>query len=559
MNKSAVIYARVSTDEQSKGYSIATQMEACQRYAGDKDYTVGATFTDDYTGASMDRPGLNELREYISQNPTDIIIVYDIDRLARKSVYQMLLEEEFQRHSALTEYVLGQYADTDEGRLQKQIRSSIAEYEKAKILERSKRGKRGKAKAGFVQVGSRPPYGYRVKSEPHKSWLEVNDDEAKIVRLVFGWYLKGNGEVRPMSMQSIAAALTRLELPTRGDQNSHVAKKRGVGVWQPAMVRHILLNETYTGTWFFGKTMMVSDGKEGFRKSLSKRGLGKQVPRPREDWIGVPVPSIVSNETFQMAQERLKLNFEQARRSTRREYLLGKRLTCAKCGYTYVGRTRRETNRYYYCKGSEQSPVKLCDMPNFQGNQLEQMVWDWVRGIIENPAYAAKGLADMQAEKGKANKPLQDRLRLIEGQITEIEKQQNKLLDLYLTGDFSKDILTERKNRVDERLSKLVKERADLSVHIQSVTFTEENLASFDQFCSQVRDGLDSLTFADKRRIFEILDVRAKLAFENNEKVVYVRCLIDQQRLSLVQTSHSSNTGATVMMPCESRRTARFP
>ena len=158
--KLAAIYSRVSTDEQTKGYSLQTQIDACNVYAKERRYTVTESFTDDYTGAAIDRPALNQLRDYMMNNPLDVVIVYDIDRLARKSAYQVLIEEEFKREGVVIEFVMAQYDDTDEGRLQKQIRGVIAEYEKAKILERSKRGKRGKAKSGFVVAGSRPPYGY---------------------------------------------------------------------------------------------------------------------------------------------------------------------------------------------------------------------------------------------------------------------------------------------------------------------------------------------------------------------------------------------------------------
>ena len=256
-DKRAVIYCRVSTDEQARGYSLQTQLAECLKYAQQKKYAVLETFKDDYTGESLDRPDLDRLRQFMTHTPIEVVIVYDLDRLARRSVYQMLIEEELRVHGAIVEYVNGQYADTDEGRLQKQIKASIAEYEKAKILERGKRGKRGKAQSGFVLVAARAPYGYRVRSEPHKSWLEIDEDEARIVRLVFEWYVYGNGQSGPMSMLSIAAELTRLDIPTRGDQCAHVAKKRGHGEWTGGMIRHILTNETYIGVWYFGKTKMV--------------------------------------------------------------------------------------------------------------------------------------------------------------------------------------------------------------------------------------------------------------------------------------------------------------
>lgn len=146
ISKRALIYVRVSTDEQAKGYSLKTQIEGCARYAEEMGYAIAATFQEDYTGTSLDRPALNEMRNFIAADQSiSVLIVYDLDRIARKSILQMILEEELHRTGIVVEYVIGRYEDSDEGRLQKQIRSSIAEYEKAKILERSKRGKRGKA------------------------------------------------------------------------------------------------------------------------------------------------------------------------------------------------------------------------------------------------------------------------------------------------------------------------------------------------------------------------------------------------------------------------------
>ena len=230
MNKRAVIYARVSTDEQTKGYSLQTQIESCKQYAVERGYVLLHIFSEDYSGASLDRPELNNVRDFLANDDVDVVIVYDVDRLARKSIYQALIEEEFMRDGAVIEYVIGQYDDSDEGRLQKQIRGSIAEYEKAKILERSKRGKRGKAMSGFVLVGSRPPYGYSVVSEPHKAWLEINEEEAEIVRAIFSWYLYGDESGKPLSMNAIAKKLTNMGVPTRGDKQSHFFKKRDQGV-----------------------------------------------------------------------------------------------------------------------------------------------------------------------------------------------------------------------------------------------------------------------------------------------------------------------------------------
>ncbi len=546
--KCAIIYVRVSTDEQAKGYSLQTQVEGCQRYAEEMGYSIAATFKEDYTGTSLDRPALNEMREYLGLDKTvSILIVYDLDRIARKSVHQMILEEELHRLGVTVEYVIGRYEDSDEGRLQKQIRASIAEYEKAKILERSKRGKRGKAQSGFVLVGSRPPYGYKVISEPHKAWLETEEDEAKIVRLVFEWYLYGGGNELPLSMNAITVRLTELRVLTRGDKFSHVAKKRDPGVWSSPMVRHILRNETYTGTWYYGKTKIISDGKEHTRKAKSKRGLGKQVPRSREEWVSVSVPTIITRRDFDLAQKKIQKNIKDSSRSAKHAYLMGRRLKCSKCNYSYVGRTRREHNHYYYCKGKEQKPISLCSMPNFRADMVDDAVWNWLNGLIENPSNITEGLRNMQSETLAANSRIVEQIEIIDQQLEDLKNQQKKLLDLILNGDFPKSLIDERKIKIDATSKKLIEERIELSSHLNQAMLDDIQISEIENFCAEIRGKLESASFESKRHLIEMFDVHGKLAVENDQKCVEVTCLITPQPRSLALTSLLSNIGATGM------------
>ncbi len=536
-NKRAVIFCRVSTDEQARGYSLQTQLDECLKYAKQMKYVVLEKFKDDYTGESLDRPDLDRLREFITRTLVEVVIVYDLDRLARKSVYQMLIEEELRAHGAIVEYVNGQYADTDEGRLQKQIKASIAEYEKAKILERGKRGKRGKAQSGFVLVAARTPYGYRVKSEPHKSWLEVDEDEARIVRLVFEWYTRGETPGNRLSINAISKRLTTLHIPTRGDRQQYVAKKREVGVWSGTMIRHILANETYIGVWHFGKTRMDNSVKGPTGKAKSKRGLGKQVARARDEWIAVDVPAIIDRETWEAAKARLRDNKRDLNgRPNKYEYLLSRRLRCIKCGYGVRGQYVRGKYHYYLCNGKRQFP-SLCDMPSFRGDWVDESVWQWVKELMQHPDRLAEGLRNEQAEAERANSALRERLAIIEARLADTESQLKRLLDLYLQGDFPKEVLTERKVRLEQEVTELTRERAELAAHLQSVILSDEQIAAIESFCTEVGAGLNNATFEDKRRYFELLDVRGRLALENDEKVVYVKCKLGEQRLLQIPTS----------------------
>jgi site-specific DNA recombinase len=536
--KHAIIYVRVSTDEQAKGYSLKTQVEGCRHYAEEMGYTIAATFQEDYTGTSLDRPALNELRTYLGiDRMVSILIVYDLDRIARKSVHQMILEEELLRYGVTVEYVIGRYDDTDEGRLQKQIRASIAEYEKAKILERSKRGKKGKAQSGFVLVGSRPPYGYKVNSEPHKSWLEIDEDEAKIVRMVFQWYLFGDGNGFPLSMNAITVRLTELRVSTRGDKFTHVAKKRDPGVWSSPMIRHILRNETYTGIWYYGKTKIISDGKEHTRKAKSKCGLGKQVPRSREEWVSVNVPSIITRQNFDLAQKKIKMNAKDSSRNAKHAYLMGRRLKCSKCNYAYVGRTRREHNIYYYCKGKEQKPISLCSMPNFRADMVDNTVWNWLKGLIEDPSNITKGLRNMQAEAFQANSRIVDQIEIVDRQLDDLKNQQNKLLDLLLAGSFPKSLIDERKLKIDVTSKKLMEERIELSSQLNQTVLDDAQINEIEEFCAEIQDKLEIASFGSKRHLIEMFDVYGKLTVENSQKAIEVTCLLTPQPRSLALTS----------------------
>lgn len=345
-------------------------------------------------------------------------------------------------------------------------------------------------------------------------------------------------------MSRIAINLTTLRIPTRGDKQKHVAKKRAPGMWTDGMIHHILTNETYTGTWYYGKTHVISDGKESMRKSKKKCGLGKQVARPREEWIAVSVPAIIDQATFDRAQARKQHNAEQSKRNTKRQYLLSRRIRCSKCGYTYVGRTRWEKHRYYICNGSHQVPVKVCDMPSFRVDKLDEAVWAWLKDILEHPEQLAAGLRAEQAVAEQEYSALRERIELIDARLADTQKQLAKLLDLYLQSDFPKELLSERKVRLEQDMADLTGERGELAMLLQEKVLTDEQIAEIEAECNEIRDGLDNATFEDKRRYFELLNVRGKLAVENEEKVVYVSCRFKQQRLSVAPTLPSLSIGA---------------
>src|SRR6266496_4293804 len=231
MNKPAAIYARVSSDRQKENQTIASQTAALKEYAASHGYLVPAewVFEDDgYSGASLIRPGLEAMRDLAAQGQIEAALVYSPDRLSRKYAYQVLLVEEFARCGVSVVFLKSPSGETPEDQLLVQFQGMIAEYERAQIAERSRRGKRHKAQQGVVNVLSGAPYGYRYvkKSDHAEAYYEVIEAEAEIVCMIFENYT-----VQNLSINAIARLLNETTFALAQEQsekNKHHSPRRTI-------------------------------------------------------------------------------------------------------------------------------------------------------------------------------------------------------------------------------------------------------------------------------------------------------------------------------------------
>jgi len=271
------IYARVSTEEQAKhGFSIAAQIRECAKLAGEGQWQV---FADEgISGETLNRPALEKLRQSIEAGEIREVICLDPDRLSRKLLHQLLLTEEWDRHGVRLVFVHGSYAKTPEGNLFYALRGAISEFEKAKINERMCRGRREKARQGRV-LRDFQIYGYDF--DPRSEQLVINQGEAAVVRRIYSWFLDPPPGFKGIS--SIARALTLAKVPT----------KRGAPKWHRQVVRQILTNRTYIGEFYQNKWDTSS---------------GRTRLRPREEWILIPCPAIITPEAFAQVQRCLSVN-----------------------------------------------------------------------------------------------------------------------------------------------------------------------------------------------------------------------------------------------------------
>ena len=215
MTQAAAIYARVSSDRQKEEHTIASQTAALMEYAQKHNYVVPPewVFQDEgYSGAILLRPGLEALRDLAAQGQMVAVLVYSPDRLSRKYAYQVLLAEEFARCGVNLVFLQAPAGTTAEDQLVVQFQGMIAEYERAQIAERSRRGKRHKAQQGVVNVLSGAPYGYHYvkKSEASAGYYQVVEAEAQVVRWVFEMYTQ-----QQLSLNAMARQLNQRQILTR--------------------------------------------------------------------------------------------------------------------------------------------------------------------------------------------------------------------------------------------------------------------------------------------------------------------------------------------------------
>ena len=256
----AAIYARVSSDKQKEENTIASQTAALIAFAREQGYSVPDewVFEDEgYSGATLVRPGLERVRDLAAEGQIQAILVHAPDRLSRKYAYQVLLTEEFARAGVEVLFVKAPRNATAEDQLLLQFQGMIAEYERAQILERSRRGKRHRAREGQVSVLSGAPFGYCYvrKTDQMAAYYAMIEAEAQIVRSVFERYT-----AQGLGLGAIACLLNE----------EHVATRKQTGRWERSVIWAMLRNPAYKGTACFGKTQKAP--RQRITRPLRLRG-----------------------------------------------------------------------------------------------------------------------------------------------------------------------------------------------------------------------------------------------------------------------------------------------
>ncbi len=500
----AAIYARVSSSQQKTEQTIASQTAAVKAQTQALGIEVPAewVFEDEgFSGATLMRPQLERLRDLVAQGQISVLFCNSPDRLARKYAYQALLIEEFSRAGVEVRFVHGPKADTPEDELLLQFQGMIAEYEKAQILERSRRGKLHRARAGSVNVLSTAPYGYRYvrKSDLAPARYEVDENQAAVVREIFRRYTEES-----MSIGALARWLSQQAIPTA----------TGKSRWDRSTVWGMLKNPAYRGRAAFRKTRSTGQRPRVNRvQRLRGTPAGSRSAtqaRAREDWIEIAVPAIISDEVFELAERRFTDNQRFSKRRTKEPSLLQGLVACRQCGYAYYRcstRTRRYKIYYYRCLGSDNyrwEHGSVCSNRPIRQDSLDALVWEQITQLIADPTLIRQEL-DRRLEELRCRHPVRSQQERLEKEFSRVQQSRQRLIDAYQEDLLSLNELRGRLPDLSQREAQIREELRSLEAQLldqETYLALAENLESF---LAHLQEAAAKSSVEDQQKVVRLL------------------------------------------------------
>jgi site-specific DNA recombinase len=497
----AALYVRVSTDRQQQAQTIEQQVAQLQSYvAAHEGWTVREEhiFRDDgRSGARLDRPGLDALRDHAARAAFDLVVICSPDRLARNFVHQMVVLEELERRGVRVVFCDRPLSDDPHEQLVTQIRGAVAEYERTLIADRMRRGRLARLRSGQLLPWTRAPYGYRLHPERPRdpAAVQVDPVAAVVVQELFAAYAAGG-----VTLHALAAGLTARRVPT----------PTGKPIWRASTVRQLLTNPAYKGQAASGRLRTTPARRRKSALEAVGRGISTRV-HPPEEWITVPVPALVSAEQFDLVARRLATNQQGARRSTTHPYLLRGLVSCGVCRLSCSGVTRTATDtryRYYRCLGKHaqvsSGRASPCPARFIPATQLDELVWADLCAVLQHPELITQAVE--RAHSGAwVPQELRRRQATLRSVRASVARQRQRLLEAYLAEVIDLACF----QRQDQSLAR---QEADLLAREREVAAQGERLVqvsaiaqSMTAVLEQLRVGLGQAGFGQRRQLVELL------------------------------------------------------
>ena len=493
------LYARVSSEAQEARGTIGSQLEVLRARVAAEGHELAAEFCDDgYSGARLNRPGLDALRDQAEAGAFDAVWCLSPDRLARAYAYQVLVLDELEQFGVRVLFSDAPALDDDpQARLLTQVQGVIAEYERAKISERNRRGRLYRARTGEI-VTWKAPYGYRrvPRDATGPARLEVFEPEAAVVRRIYDDYVNGG-----LSIRHIMRTLNSEQIPTPTGK---------AGWWHSTLCR-ILANEAYAGRVYFNQTETIPANTAA---SSGRRRPAAQRRRPREEWIEIPCPPILEDATFDAAQRVSRDNSKWSPRNLHDEaWLLRGLVRCGACDTGLnshkLGRNTGKVHRYYTCRNKARSGVpgqQRCPERSVRSDVLDAFVFEQVKAALLRPEVVCAGEAALRAATPAADDELLGaELGRLARKINNNRAERRRLADLYQSGLLELNEVQRRAREVDTRHDALTKQRDELIAQRQQLATDNRLQQRASDFARRAALGIGKLNFQQRQQLLRLI------------------------------------------------------
>ena len=500
-------YARVSTNQQQHEGTIESQRGVLKHYIQQQNWALlpEHEYSDDgISGARLDRPALDRLRDAARRGEFDAVVILSPDRLARNYAHQWLLIEEFTKIHTQVIFLHNPFGDSPQGKLLTQMQGMIAEYERAQIAERTRRGRLEKARRGEFMPWAYQCYGYRYLPKRHgcAAQVMIEPSEADVVRAIYCALVE-----EQLSCRQITKRLNASQTPTPTGKNH---------VWQVATVRNILTHQVYAGQARYNhRQAVVPQYRKTAEHQLRSLKTGRSY-RPESTWIWSEAPAIITVELFDKAQQQLRRNVATARKMyqpTSGRYLLRTLVKCGECGLGMVGirhlsPCKKYDYLYYECAGHAPLTVgrpTKCPAKLVRAERLDAVVWQALDQLLRNPRVLPQLHQTWAAAKQQTVSGLEAQQAQLLQRRQRIERQDQRLLDAYQAEIITLRELQTRRQKLAATLQQIEQESRQLAhTRQQSVQWQQviDNATTFRQLLGT---NLAQLSFEERQAIAQCL------------------------------------------------------
>jgi site-specific DNA recombinase len=475
----AAIYCRVSTEDQGReGTSLDSQLEACKDKAQDLGYEIDDKYSvrETYSGLSLDRPRLTQLRQWVKDKQVDAVIAYTLDRLSRDPVHFIILQEEMERNGVALILVTEDLDSSDLGLLIAHIRGYAAKLEAEKIKERTMRGKHERIKNGKLPTGRGILYGYDYDKE---LGINIANDRLDTVRMIGQWLIQ-----ECISLNEVCRRL----------MNRNIPAPKGGRRWSRSSVGRIMRNSAYAGKSYACKTKT-----EGKRRLVCPETGRILIP-------GAVDRAAFSSEEWELIQKQLDRNRDLSPRNQKLTYLLSGRLFCTLCGNKYYG-VPLHGKPYYRCSGRARLLAEeRCTAKTINGRWLDEAVWSEVLRALEDPRTVLAGLEQLRSDKTQEGS-FQEQLHRLAQRLKTLEKEQTQLLR-WATKGFPEDLVVKENEKLNRDRVGLQRELAETQRKLEEARKRDIDIEKLAEFCRVISQNLSNLGHAEKRLALEALKVK---------------------------------------------------